>query len=97
MTRRPGRTAAAGRNCADPGGMERGGAERGVALVIVLLTLSLLLTVAGQFALAMRLEGTTTVNFRGAATARFLAEAAYHRAVAEILAETIGPGSLSQV
>ena len=65
--------------------------------MIVLLTLSLLLTVAGQFALAMRLEGTTTVNFRGATTARFLAEAAYHRALVEILAETIAPGLPGQV
>ncbi|MGH7318318.1 MAG: general secretion pathway protein GspK [Candidatus Rokuibacteriota bacterium] len=65
--------------------------ERGIALIIVLLVLALLLTVAGQFALAMRLEGTTTLNFRTAVTASYLAEAAYQRAVAEIL-----PDSLAQ-
>jgi general secretion pathway protein K len=56
-----------------------------MALVIVLIGLALLLTVAGQFASAMRLEGTTTLNFRATVTAAYLAEAAYHRAVAEIL------------
>jgi type II secretory pathway component PulK len=56
-----------------------------MALVIVLIGLALLLTMAGQFASAMRLEGTTTLNFRATLTAGYLAEAAYHRAVAEIL------------
>jgi general secretion pathway protein K len=55
----------------------------------VLLVLALLLTVAGQFALTMRLEATTTLNFRDAVTATYLAEAAYHRAVAEILPEAL--------
>jgi general secretion pathway protein K len=64
---------------------ETGGGERGIALIIVLIGLTLLLTVAGQFAGAMRLEGTTTLNFRAAISAAYLAEAAYHRAVAEIL------------
>lgn len=58
--------------------------ERGLALVIVLLVLSLLLAIAGEFALAMRLEGTTTLNFRAAVAAGYLAEAAYQRAVAEL-------------
>lgn len=63
--------------------VERG--ERGIALVMVLIGLTLLLTVAGQFAAAMRLEGITTLNFRATLSATYLAEAAYHRAVAEIL------------
>ena len=52
---------------------------------MVLIGLTLLLTVAGQFAAAMRLEGITTLNFRATLSATYLAEAAYHRAVAEIL------------
>lgn len=63
--------------------------EGGVALIIVLLVLALLLSVVGEFALAMRLEGRTTLNFRAALSAGHLAEAAYHRAVAEILPEAI--------
>ena len=63
--------------------------ERGLALVIVLLGLSLLLAIAGEFALAMRLEGTTTLNFRAAVAAGYLAEAAYQRAVAELAPETV--------
>jgi general secretion pathway protein K len=63
--------------------VERG--ERGIALVMVLIGLTLLLTVAGQFAAAMRLEGITTLNFRATLSATYLAEAAYQRAVAEIL------------
>jgi general secretion pathway protein K len=59
--------------------------ERGVALVIVLLVLALLLTVAGEFALAMRLEGRTTLNFGSSVAAGYLAQAGYQRAVAEIL------------
>lgn len=63
--------------------------ESGVALILVLLVLALLLTVVGQLAQAMRLEATTTMNFRDAVTATYLAEAAYHRAVAEILPEAL--------
>jgi len=63
--------------------------ESGVALVIVLLVLSLLLTVVGEFALAMRLEGTTTLNFRASVAGAHLAEAGYHRALVEILPEAI--------
>ncbi len=63
--------------------------EGGIALIIVLLVLSLLLAVVGEFALAMRLEGTTTLNFRAAVTASYLAEAAYQRALAEILPDAI--------
>ncbi|HEV8307656.1 MAG TPA: hypothetical protein VGW35_08295 [Methylomirabilota bacterium] len=65
------------------------GDERGLALIIVLLVLSLLLSVVGEFALAMRLEGTTTANFQASVTATYLAEAGYQRAVAEILPEAI--------
>ena len=63
--------------------------EGGFALVAVLLVLALLLTVAGEFAQAMRVEGLTTIGFRNAVTARHLAEAAYERAVAEILPEAL--------
>ena len=63
--------------------------ERGLALVIVLLVLSLLLAIAGEFALAMRLEGTTTLNFRAAVAAGYLAEAAYQRALAELAPDAI--------
>ena len=63
--------------------------ERGVALVIVLLVLSLLLAIAGEFAVAMRLEGTTTLNFRAAVAAGYLAEAGYQRALAELSPEAL--------
>jgi general secretion pathway protein K len=63
--------------------------ECGVALIFVLLVLSLLLAVVGEFAQAMRLEGTTTLNFRNAVTTAHLAEAAYQRAAAEILPEAV--------
>lgn len=66
----------------------RGGA-RGIALVVVLLVLSVLLAVVGEFAQAMRLEATTTLNFRAALAASHLAEAGYQRAVAEILPEAL--------
>jgi general secretion pathway protein K len=65
------------------------GNERGVALVIVLIVLSLLLTIAGEFAAAMRVEGTTTLNFRAAVTSAYLAEAGYQRAVVESGPEAI--------
>jgi general secretion pathway protein K len=97
-----GRTAAAGLRGADPPrqasgvmprlrSLPRDPAQDGVALVIVLITLSLLLTIAAQFAMAMRIEGTTTLNFRGSVAANSLAEAALHRAIAEIL-----PASVAQ-
>lgn len=66
-----------------------GDAERGVVLVFVLAGLSLLLLVAGEFALQMRLEGSTTLNFRNVVTETYLAQAAYHRAVVEILPNAI--------
>ena len=47
-----------------PGTETRERGERGIALVIVLIGLTLLLTVAGQFASAMRLEGTMSVRLR---------------------------------
>jgi len=63
--------------------------ERGLALIVVLLALSLILTVTGELARAMRLEATTTANFRASISTLYLAEAAYQRAVAEILPEAI--------
>jgi general secretion pathway protein K len=70
---------------------ERGaaGSEGGVALIIVLIVLALLLTVAGEFTLAMRLEGSTTQNFRASVIGGYLAEAAYHRALVEIVPEAV--------
>jgi general secretion pathway protein K len=69
--------------------------ERGIALVVVLLVLALLLTVAGEFALAMRLEGRTTLNFAASVAAGYLAQAGYQRAVAEILLAAPAPGGNS--
>jgi general secretion pathway protein K len=57
--------------------------------VIVLLVLSLLLAVVSEFAAAMRLEATTTINFRATVASGHLAEAGYQRAVAEILPDAI--------
>jgi general secretion pathway protein K len=63
--------------------------ERGIALVIVLLVLSVLLAVVTEFALAMRLEATTTLNFRAAVASSYLAEAGYQRGVAEFLPDAM--------
>jgi general secretion pathway protein K len=63
--------------------------EAGVALVVVLLLLTLLLTIVGEFTQAMRLEAVTATNFRVALGETWLAEAAYQRAVAEILPEAL--------
>jgi len=65
------------------------GDERGVALVIVMLVLSLLLAIAGEFATAMRVEGKTALNFRGTVAAGYLAEAGYQRALVELGPEPI--------
>ncbi len=75
-----------------PRGRRQAGPSRGdagVALVVVLLLLMLLLTIVGEFARAMRLEAVTATNFRLAIGETWLAEAAYHRAVAEILPEAL--------
>ena len=63
--------------------------DAGVALIVVLLLLTLLLTIVGEFAQAMRLEAVTATNFRLALGETWLAEAAYHRALAEILPEVL--------
>ena len=63
--------------------------EAGAALIVVLLILALLLAVVAEFAQAMRLEATTTGNFRRAVAATHLAEAGYHRAVAELLPDAV--------
>jgi general secretion pathway protein K len=57
--------------------------------VIVLIVLALLVTIATEFAAAMRVEGTTTLNFRAAVTSAYLAEAGYYRAVVELKPEAI--------
>jgi general secretion pathway protein K len=58
-------------------------------LITVLLLLALLLAILGEFAQAMRLEAVTATNFRAAVRETWLAEAAYQRAVAEILPEVL--------
>jgi type II secretory pathway component PulK len=63
--------------------------DAGVALIVVLLLLTLLLTIVGEFAQAMRLEAVTATNFRHALGETWLAEAAYQRALAEILPEVL--------
>ena len=64
--------------------------ERGVALIVVLLLLGLLLTIVAEFAQAMRLEAVTALNFRSVVSETWLAQAAYQRALAEVLPEAIG-------
>ena len=66
-----------------------GEGDAGVALVVVLLLLTLLLVIVGEFAQAMRLEAVTATNFRLALGETWLAEAAYQRAMAEILPEAL--------
>ena len=63
----------------------RSSSDAGVALIVVLLLLALLLTIVAEFAQAMRLEAVTATNFRTAIAETWLAEAAYQRAIAEIL------------
>jgi general secretion pathway protein K len=58
-------------------------------LIVVLLLLTLLLTIVGEFAQAMRLEAVTATNFRHALGETWLAEAAYQRALAEILPDAL--------
>jgi general secretion pathway protein K len=63
--------------------------EDGVALIVVLLLLALLLTIVGEFTQAMRMEAVTAANFRAGIAETWLAEAAYQRALAEILPEAL--------
>ena len=69
--------------------------ERGVALIVVLLLLALLLTIVGEFAQAMRLEAVTAANFRSGIAETWLAEAAYQRALAEVLPDALVKSSTS--
>jgi type II secretory pathway component PulK len=71
----------------DPG---RARGDAGVALIVVLLLLALLLTIVAEFAQAMRLEAVTAGNFRSSISETWLAEAGYHRALAEILPDALG-------
>jgi type II secretory pathway component PulK len=64
-------------------------ADDGVALIIVLMVLLLLLTVASQFSQGTRLEALTAANFRATQEERWLAEAGYQRALAEILPDAV--------
>lgn len=63
--------------------------DAGVALIVVLLLLTLLLTIVGEFAQAMRLEAVIATNFRTTIAETWLAEAALQRALAEILPEVL--------
>jgi general secretion pathway protein K len=72
-----------------PAGIRPAAREEGVALIVVLLLLALLLTIVGEFAQAMRLEAVTATNFRSSISETWLAEAAFQRAVAEILPEAL--------
>jgi general secretion pathway protein K len=63
--------------------------DAGVALIVVLLLLALLITIVAEFTQAMRLEAVTARNFRAAIAETWLAEAAYQRAVAEILPDAL--------
>jgi type II secretory pathway component PulK len=56
---------------------------------VVLLLLALLLTIVGEFSQAMRIEAVTAANFRSGITETWLAEAAYQRALAEILPDAL--------
>jgi general secretion pathway protein K len=60
-----------------------------VALIVVLLLLALLLTIVAEFTQAMRLEAVSARNFRSAIAETWLAEAAYHRAITEILPDAL--------
>ncbi len=64
--------------------------EDGFALIVVLLVVSVLLAGVAEFARAMRVEALTATNFRDAVAETWLAEAAYERALAEILPEALG-------
>src|SRR4029453_5845920 len=64
--------------------------ERGVALIVVLPLLGLLLTIVAEFAQAMRLEAVTALNFRSVVSETWLAQAAYQRALAEVLPGALG-------
>jgi general secretion pathway protein K len=63
--------------------------DAGVALLVVLLLLALLLTIVAEFAQAMRLEAVTAANFRSVIAEAWLAEAAYQRALAEVLPDVL--------
>lgn len=63
--------------------------DAGLALIVVLLILGLLLTIVAEFAQAMRLEAVTARNFRSIISETWLAEAAYERAIAEILPDAL--------
>jgi general secretion pathway protein K len=63
--------------------------DTGVALIVVLLLLALLLPILAEFSQAMRLEAVAAANFRASIAETWLAEAAYQRALAEILPDAL--------
>jgi type II secretory pathway component PulK len=63
------------------------GAERGFALVAVLLVLALLSVIGTEFAYSMRLEATMVRSYKEHVIAMHLAEAAVEQAVREILTD----------
>ncbi|ADE16675.1 General secretion pathway protein K [Nitrosococcus halophilus Nc 4] len=60
-------------------------AERGIALVVVLWTVTLLAVIAGNFAYTLRIESTLAANLVGRAKARALAEAGVVYAALDLL------------
>jgi len=62
--------------------------QRGVALVVALLALSLLALVVTQLAASARLEASMVRSFRDAVVARHLAEAGIEQAIREILGQS---------
>src|SRR5260370_40102377 len=62
-------------------------AERGFALLAVILVLSLLAVVVTEFGLSMRLEASMVRSYRAGVLATYLAEAGVHQAITEVLSQ----------
>jgi type IV pilus assembly PilX-like protein len=67
--------------------VRRSDAERGVALVIALMSMTLLLTLGGALILLSSSETGIAANFRAAHEARYAADAAIERALADLRRE----------
>src|SRR5260370_26324312 len=62
-------------------------AERGFALLAVILVLSLLAVVVTEVGASMRLEGSRVRSYRAGVLATSLAEAGVHQAITEVLSQ----------
>jgi hypothetical protein len=72
-------------NCPERRGATReGGAERGIALILVMITMTLFVTLVGSLALAVLTETAVAANHRAAADALYAAEAAVEFVLQEI-------------